>query len=251
MKNFLKGVGLGLVLLFLAAATIDTVTQGSVPSAAGDVLCYASSTPTATFQQPSACFGASLLLDPAPSTAVSPGLLGWTGSSSGDAFQMCLGDTANTLQGGFGDKLQLVSYHGIHIVGARGTTTPQAFASGGGTADVALTVVGNGSSNALEVQGATKLGSSGTAISGSFRGTVTNPALTGAQACLDTTVTVTGAATGAECLVGLPSGIAANIGVSITCYVSATNTAKLHVCNVTAAGITPTPGTYSVRVFNP
>lgn len=56
-----------------------------------------------------------------------------------------------------------------------------------------------------------------------------------AVTCLDTSTTVTGAAIGDTCTVGLPATPAAN--VSFTCYVSAADTVQIRVCNPTAAGV--------------
>jgi hypothetical protein len=70
-----------------------------------------------------------------------------------------------------------------------------------------------------------------------------------ATCAADIPITVTGAATGAECDVGLPSTITA--GVNATCYVSATNTVQLRLCNGSGSASDPPSATYSVRVWNP
>lgn len=96
------------------------------------------------------------------------------------------------------------------------------------------------------------IGSGGSNIAGSFRGTITTDvAVVGANACnADIPVTVTGAATGAECVVGMPPTTPALL--QGTCFVSAANTAQLRICNGTAAASAdPASATYSVRVFNP
>lgn len=73
-----------------------------------------------------------------------------------------------------------------------------------------------------------------------------------AGACFaDATVTVTGAVTGAECIVGPPAAFPALYEPS--CRVSASDTVLVRVCNgsSTTNGVDPASMTYSVRVFNP
>jgi hypothetical protein len=98
--------------------------------------------------------------------------------------------------------------------------------------------------------GSLRVGASGTSISGSFRNTTTQDFATiNTDACAtDVAVTVTGAAVNGECVVGPPAALSA--GFIASCYVSATNTVQLRVCN-NGANIDPPSATYSVRVFNP
>lgn len=94
------------------------------------------------------------------------------------------------------------------------------------------------------------IGSSGTAISKSVAATSTiDVANVTAKTCLDTTVTVTGAAAGAPCVVGAPTAAAAN--AAFTCYVSATDTVKLRACPLSDSDVDPASGSYQFRVFNP
>jgi hypothetical protein len=65
----------------------------------------------------------------------------------------------------------------------------------------------------------------------------------------DATVTVAGAALGAECVAGGPATL--NAGAIVTCFVSAANTVKLRVCNSTTGALDLPSLTYTVRVFNP
>lgn len=94
-------------------------------------------------------------------------------------------------------------------------------------------------------------GGVGAAITGSYRAVATwAPGAITANACAaDLSVTVTGAAVGAECVVGLPATVEA--GILANCYVSAADTVKLRICNHTGASVTPASADYSVRVFNP
>jgi hypothetical protein len=103
----------------------------------------------------------------------------------------------------------------------------------------------------FEVRRPFVIGLSGTAISKSIRGTLTvDLASISAGTCAsDQAVTVTGAAAGADCVVGPPSALPASL--TTTCYVSATDTAQLRVCNVSGGSVDPGSLTYAVRVFNP
>lgn len=62
-------------------------------------------------------------------------------------------------------------------------------------------------------------------------------------------ITVTGAAAGDPCMVGVPAAAGA-LNVSWTCYVSATNAVKIKVCNPTAGAIDAASGTFYVRTFS-
>ncbi len=70
-----------------------------------------------------------------------------------------------------------------------------------------------------------------------------------AQACaVDQSISVAGAPAGSPCIVGAPATLAA--GLVATCFVSATNTVALRVCNHTASPITPAGSqTVNVRVL--
>jgi hypothetical protein len=83
-----------------------------------------------------------------------------------------------------------------------------------------------------------------------LRGTLTadiDPIAAGS--CTDSGVTVTWAAPGAECVVGLPETIPA--GLLANCYVPAVSYAQLRLCNVTSSPINPPSLTYVIRVLNP
>lgn len=95
------------------------------------------------------------------------------------------------------------------------------------------------------------LGTTGTAISASFRATLTaDVASIAANTCSDTAITVTGAVAGSDCVPAPPSALTA--GLSATCYVSSLNTVQFRLCNVTTGAIDPAAGlVYGARVFNP
>ena len=97
------------------------------------------------------------------------------------------------------------------------------------------------------------IGGSGTAIADSYAATLTT-AFNGVAAndCKDSAaITVTGAATGDTCTVGADATNAAK-DLTFTCYVSAANAAKIHICNPTGSTVTGVAsGTYNVRVFDP
>lgn len=67
-----------------------------------------------------------------------------------------------------------------------------------------------------------------------------------AQTCQELTVTVTGAKTGDAVYVGPPSGLEA--GLSATGYVSAADTVKVRVCNVTSGAVDPASAVWKVLV---
>jgi hypothetical protein len=95
------------------------------------------------------------------------------------------------------------------------------------------------------------IGASGTAISASYRGTTSwTPGSISANACVTTTVTVTGAAAGADCVVTMPSGTPV-ASVWTSCSVTL-NTCNLYQCNADNVNAhTGDVGTYACRVFNP
>lgn len=93
-------------------------------------------------------------------------------------------------------------------------------------------------------------GTTGTAISGSFRSTATldfaNQAVAGEETL---TITVTGAVAGAEVDIGVPNGSVA-AGSSFFGWVSAADTVSIkHTCTLTNCN--PASGTFSARVWNP
>jgi hypothetical protein len=124
--------------------------------------------------------------------------------------------------------------------------------SGGSTtagAGSAVLKVGNTSGGgSIITTGAVTIGASGTAISASYRGTTTwNPAsTTNGQAT--TTITVTGAAAGADCVVTPPSTITTPFAIVPFCVVT------LNTCTVGfwSIGTNDLPSdTWACRVFNP
>ena len=93
------------------------------------------------------------------------------------------------------------------------------------------------------------IGSTGTAISASYRATANwTPGLLAAGACSSVVITVTGAVAGADCI---PSQTFINAQFfPPTCWVT-TNTCTLAMCNQSSAGFTPPGGVYACRVLNP
>lgn len=105
---------------------------------------------------------------------------------------------------------------------------------------------------AAAFNGGLTMGTSGSAVTLSKRATTTiDVPVVAANTCFtDQTVTVTGAAVGAECVTGTPAALPDFL--QATCWVSAADTVTLRICNGTA-GTPADPGSaaYSVRVFNP
>ena len=107
------------------------------------------------------------------------------------------------------------------------------------------------SSGPTTLTGGASIGSGGAAISSSFRATATMVNSTiAAQSCYTQTITVTGAALGAECTTGSLNQAWPN-NVTISCFVPAANQCVIQLCNPTAAGINPGNPTIGCRVFNP
>lgn len=104
----------------------------------------------------------------------------------------------------------------------------------------------------VSVPGTLSIGG-GTAISASYRGTVSwTPGSIAAGAALGNTFTVTGAAVGGECAVSIPAWATPINGVTFSCYVAAANSCTIEASNCGAcAANTPPAGTYGCRVFNP
>jgi len=94
------------------------------------------------------------------------------------------------------------------------------------------------------------VGASGTPISASYRGTTTwNPGTIGNNSCATTTISLTGAAAGADCNFTPPDfGGAGGDFTTVHCWVTA-NTCNLRMCTVTST--TPGSATWACRVNNP
>jgi hypothetical protein len=109
-----------------------------------------------------------------------------------------------------------------------------------------------GQSNTLCVDGNGKvIIGGGTGISASYRGTTSwTPGVIGTNACVTTTISLTGAAAGADCTVTPPSGTPV-ASVWTSCSVTL-NTCNLYQCNADNVNThTGDVGTYACRVFNP
>lgn len=92
------------------------------------------------------------------------------------------------------------------------------------------------------------VGSGGSGISGSGRGTVTwTPGALAAGTAVTQGITVTGAAAGADCL---PTPAGALNGTVLSCTVSA-GVCNLIINNPSAGSLTPASGSYACRTFNP
>lgn len=77
--------------------------------------------------------------------------------------------------------------------------------------------------------------------------TTYDPASITATCTESSAITVTGAAVGDPCTVGVPAANGA-LNVSHTCYVSAASAVTIKVCNPTAGAIDGASGTFYVRV---
>jgi hypothetical protein len=95
------------------------------------------------------------------------------------------------------------------------------------------------------------LGDSGTLLEDSYVATLTtNFVGVAANDCkVSAAITLTGAAAGDICVVGVPTSDTTDL--SYTCVVTATDAAKIKICNPTAAvvgsGTNPSTGVYTVR----
>lgn len=136
-------------------------------------------------------------------------------------------------------------------INTSGVTIANALTVTGATGLAAATVSTTlGVTGATTATGGITIGSSGTAISGSFRGTASwTPGNINAGTTTTTSVTVTGAASNADCIPGTPSNIALNL--IFTCSITSSNTCTLTLANPTAGSVTGPSGTYTCRAFNP
>jgi hypothetical protein len=144
----------------------------------------------------------------------------------------------------------LTGSEGLVISGNAYRTLYDGISLGGNPADG--TIVGNAFTdigrNKLTEQAsptATKAGNSGDVL----RTTTSQDfaSMAAGTCATDVTLTVTGAKTGAQCLAG--AALPAN--ALLMCEVSAADTVKLRVCNVSLAALDPASMTYALRVFNP
>lgn len=95
--------------------------------------------------------------------------------------------------------------------------------------------------------GALQIGGS-TTIGNSYRtATTVDVASIAANSCNEDVIFLSGAVTGSECIVGLPTSPAA--GVVFTCYVSSSSNVTLRSCNVTISAVDPASASYAVRTF--
>lgn len=94
------------------------------------------------------------------------------------------------------------------------------------------------------------IGATGTALDDSYAAASTIDFASTSNTTTDSSgITVTGAAVGDTCTVGVPTA-AAVAGASFTCYVSAADTVKVRFTAV-GAGIDPASGSFNVRTFDP
>lgn len=121
--------------------------------------------------------------------------------------------------------------------------------TGGVTSSGALTLNAAGGTLVLQGQSGVIVGA-GQAISGSFRGSATvDVASIASHACGTVTITVTGAVVTADVACGPPGAFPS--GLSATCYVSATDTVIMRLCNNLSTAVDPPSLVYSARTFNP
>ncbi len=79
-------------------------------------------------------------------TTASPRTIGINGWGAGNAARYTFGDPWNALQDGYGQHMQIVSYHGVDIAGSRGLGSALAFVPGDGT-EASLNVIGTRTGN--------------------------------------------------------------------------------------------------------
>lgn len=257
-------------LVFGTVRLMDQIVKGASPTASGNVLC-ATAADLASWQTPASCglaagtnywtistrklqgAGGQLELT---DTTDEVRTMGWSNfpATATNVLRYQFGDAANGLQNASGEMVQLYAFHGIRIEGGRNSSTPPAAVTGGSGADPSLTIISSATGGGLRIN--SNGGSVGSSISFSGRQTVVTPTLSPAApiaanscAVLNTALTVTGAVANAECATSRPTGAAAN--PVVTCNVSSANTVQMQFCNVATGAVTPTTGTYSVRVFNP
>jgi trimeric autotransporter adhesin len=83
-----------------------------------------------------------------PASPRTVGIIGVPAWIAGNAARYTFGDAWNALQNAYGDRMQIVSYHGVDISGSRGVGVALGFVPGTGT-DASLNVIGTRLANPI------------------------------------------------------------------------------------------------------
>jgi len=116
----------------------------------------------------------------------------------------------------------------------------------------AIWSVATGATAPMTIDAGAKIGASGTAISASFRGTMSiTPGTVIAAQCVSQTLTLTGATAGSDCLLTAPDAGGTSSDFLIPrCFVT-TDTCNMRLCNSSTGSVVDnTARTYACRVFN-
>ncbi len=207
-----------------SVSTTGNITAGS--ASASNKLCLGS--PCTTY-----------LTTPGGTTGLDLFLNGWAFTVNG-ASQATNGFNAVTanpsVTNSSGAPLRVTTSNALLLLSTAGTTKV-----GNGTGDE-----GDG---ALAV-GSLAIGVTGTTIDDSYAGSASIDFGSTTTTTADSSgITVTGAAVGDGCIVGVP--VAAQVtGASFTCFVTATSTVVVRL-TATGAAVDPGNGTFTVRTFDP
>lgn len=162
--------------------------------------------------------------------------------SIGNESAIILGKTVTTTQGYYVGTTLIIDNTGAYVgIGSVGTPNVS-----GAVGILPKANGGTGASNA-----AVTFPSTGT-IPVVVTGTASiTPGTVAATTCGDasTTITVTGAVVGDSCSPGTPAA-GAGTDIVASCYISASNVAKVRFCNVNGSDQTGTTGTYRATVVH-
>ena len=173
----------------------------------------------------------------------------WSSNTAGTAGAVTAGNTADRFDI---DKTGTVTVGGTLNVNATlnvnnvSATTTITGATVTGTTVNGTTV--NGAT--VNATGSLVIGG-GTSISKSLRAAASwTPGTVSSGTCKTLNITVTGTATGADCIFGLP---APNVtpGTTVSCSTGAVDTCTINICYAGAGGFGAPAGNYTCRTFNP
>lgn len=195
-----------------------------------------------------------MLIDATASTNAAPAVGGFYMTGGTQTSRFYLTDSATMIQAAWGDRIQIVGYHGIAIYGGVTGVVP-APEAGGGSGDWGLEVHAGGSKG-LKVDGSVQIGSSGTAISSTYAATASFTSSVGPQTCTTlATIAVPsnpGAAQGSVCAISATNATSSTTwNAALSCGVTTANTVIIRACNPSTATVTFSSVSIPFRVFNP
>lgn len=127
---------------FITSASVATALAGYLSSDSASAALATNALTvrgTATFSG-TAFFLRDIYLDATGSTLAAPLTFGKDTFAGGEAVRWQFGDTANCIQNGFGQRMQITAYHGIEIFGGRADLASLSFTAGAAGADIGVLI---------------------------------------------------------------------------------------------------------------